>query len=314
MKHIKIWFLLVSLLAFSNAQANVVGADTHNFNPLVNGIDFVTVKSSETLDAGYVNMGLFVDFAVNTLPSYTDLNTGNRVEPDDTLLHMDIHAAIGLTKGWDIGFNIANVLQQETNTAEYKGFFSDKGLTDYMIYTKIRFLGNDSGGAALALSVNLPQTKNSPFLGFNSPAPSHDYNQDPIYNIELALDKDFGMWAAGFNVGYRVRSPGQYKSTIGLPGSGLEGEEVGLSPVGDQFLVSAALAKKFNDRTRLIGELYASFLADDPVNATAGVLAPTPNGSFQEKEDYSSSEFLLGLRHDFKPNLHWHVGLSLIHI
>ena len=311
LKHLKIVLSFAVLLAFSSANANVVGADTHNFNPLVNGVDFVTVKSSETLDPGQLNMGLFIDYAANSLPSYKGVS-GVKVEPDDTLLHMDIHAALGLTNWWDIGFNVANVLQQDTSVEEHKGFFSDKGLTDYMLYTKIRFLGNDQGGAALAVSVNLPQTKNSPFLGFNSPAPSHDYNEDPIYNIELVLDKDFGMWAAGLNLGYRVRSPGVNKSAVGLPGDSRDGEEVDINPIPDQFLASAALSKKFNDKTRIIGEIYASFLADDPVDVGGDGTpsATTTNTLTQTSEELSTAEFLLGLRHDFRPNIHWHIGAA----
>ena len=40
------------------ASANVIGNDTQNFNPTTNGLDFVTVQSSETLDPGIINFGL----------------------------------------------------------------------------------------------------------------------------------------------------------------------------------------------------------------------------------------------------------------
>lgn len=309
MKYINLGLLLLAVFTINTAQANVVGADTHNFNPLVNGIDFVTVKSSETLDAGYLNLGAFIDYSANSLPTYEDTNLGRTIEPDDTLLHMDLHAALGLTNWWDIGFNIANVISQETNEEAQRGFFADKGLTDIMLYTKIRFLGNDEGGAALALSANLPQTKNSPFLGLNTPAPSEDYNKDPIFNIELALDKDFGKWSAGVNAGYRVRSPGKAKSAIGLEGASTAGDEVTINPVGDQILASAALAYKMTDKTRIIGEYFTSFLAGDPEDV-GGQSSGAQSNDVQDAKTYSTNELLLGLRHDLKPNIHLHAGAS----
>ncbi len=312
MKYIKIGLLALSLLTVNTVQANVVGADTHNFNPLVNGIDFVTVKSSETLDAGYINLGAFIDYSVNSLPTYNQTVGGvlQTVEPDDSLLHLDLHAALGLTNWWDIGINIANVVSQTTEQELQNGFFADKGLTDVMLYTKIRFLGNDKGGAALALSVNLPQTKNSPFLGLNSPAPSDDYNQDPIINIELAVDKDFGKWSAGANVGYRMRNPGKNKSSIGIFNeSSADDDEVTLNPVGEQILASAALAYKMTDKTRIIGEYFTSFLAGDPENV-GGTSSGTSSTEEQLSKTFTTGELLLGLRHDIKPNLHLHAGAS----
>jgi len=39
-------FLYVALLAFSAAQANVIGTEYQNFNPTYSGLDFTTVNSS----------------------------------------------------------------------------------------------------------------------------------------------------------------------------------------------------------------------------------------------------------------------------
>lgn len=53
-----------------SAHANVVGTDMQNFNTITSGLDFVTVESSETLRPGVVNLGLFFNYAVNTLPYF----------------------------------------------------------------------------------------------------------------------------------------------------------------------------------------------------------------------------------------------------
>ena len=65
-KHL-VGFVII-IFTIGTAQANVVGIDAQNFNPTSNGIDFVTVQSSETLEPGIVNLGLFFNYAINTLP------------------------------------------------------------------------------------------------------------------------------------------------------------------------------------------------------------------------------------------------------
>jgi hypothetical protein len=53
-----------------SALANVIGTDLQNFNSTTNGLDFVTVQSSKTLDPGVLNLGLFFNYGVNTLPYF----------------------------------------------------------------------------------------------------------------------------------------------------------------------------------------------------------------------------------------------------
>ena len=62
--------LALILMTGARARANVVGADTQNFNPTNDGLDFVTVHSSETLTPGVINFGFFINYAVNSLPNY----------------------------------------------------------------------------------------------------------------------------------------------------------------------------------------------------------------------------------------------------
>ncbi len=58
--------LSVCLSAFTGrfALGTVIGPDMQNFNAAPDGLDFVTVQSSETLGTGYWNFGLFVNQAV----------------------------------------------------------------------------------------------------------------------------------------------------------------------------------------------------------------------------------------------------------
>src|SRR5690606_10741721 len=98
-----ITYLWSSILWSSTADANVVGADTQNFNPLTSGLDFVTVHSSETLQPGIINFGLFFNYAVNSLPNYEDVTTGSRTDFTDSLLSADLNFGVGIMKNWDFG-------------------------------------------------------------------------------------------------------------------------------------------------------------------------------------------------------------------
>ena len=61
MRSLKGLALAASLLA-PVASANVVGGDLQNFNAVPEGIDFVTVQSSETLEPGFFNVSLMLNF------------------------------------------------------------------------------------------------------------------------------------------------------------------------------------------------------------------------------------------------------------
>src|SRR5690606_20770787 len=93
--------LLFCQLFHSQAFANVVGADTQNFNPTTSGLDFVTVHSSETLQPGILNFGLFFNYAVNSLPNYVKQGTQERFSFSDTLLSSDFNFGLGLAQNWD---------------------------------------------------------------------------------------------------------------------------------------------------------------------------------------------------------------------
>src|SRR5580698_8410041 len=104
-------FLILVLVCASVAQANVVGTDTQNFNTTTDGLDFVTVQSSETLKPGIFNLGLFFNYAVNTLP-YFEANPSNRSGYNDSLTSSDANIGVGILKNWDAGISFPAVLSQ----------------------------------------------------------------------------------------------------------------------------------------------------------------------------------------------------------
>lgn len=268
-------FLFV--LLFSNQSlANVVGVDTQNFNPTSNGIDFVTVQSSETLEPGIMNFGLFFNYAINTLPNYQNTTTQTRDEPTDQLLSMDLSFGLGLMKNWDIGISFPQVLMQnvdETSTV-FRGQFENTGMTEIRLNTKYRFFGDSKGGLATILSMNYYMIENFPFTGTDP---------GPTINVEMAYDFTVGEVNIGTNVGYRFRNPGDR-----IPGIPVE-------PSPDEVILSVAssyLVSRID--TKFIAEVFGSI--------------PTEEVQFQSDRDLSSAEFLFGAKWDVTRDVAMHLG------
>ncbi len=267
--------LLSILLTLSaTSSANVVGADAQNFNPTSNGLDFVTVQSSETLKPGIFNLGLFVNHAVNSLP-YFESTPGNRLNFTDSLTSFDFNAGMGLMENWDVGFSLPQVLRQQVDDGTgSRGEFAATGITELRFNTKFRFLGDPSGGLAAVLSTNMNLVENNPYSGRDN---------GPTLNFELAADTTIRRWALGANFGYRARSKGTK-----IPGSIAD-------PLGNQWIASAAASYHFQQySTKVISEVF-------------GALPSESSNSFGERS-LSSFEWLLGVKYDVNTNLAIHAG------
>ena len=273
-KHL-VGFVII-IFTIGTAQANVVGIDAQNFNPTSNGIDFVTVQSSETLEPGIVNLGLFFNYAINTLPNYQNTTTQTRDEPKDQLISMDFSIGLGLTKDWDIGITIPQVLWQDVDetTTVFRGQFENTGITEYRANTKYRFFGDARGGLATILSVNWFVIENYPFTGTDP---------GPTINVELAYDFTVGDFNLGTNIGYRFRNPGDP-----VPG-------VPVQPYPDQFVFSFAGSYLLTSLdTKIIAEVFSSL--------------PTEEVQFTSDRELSSAEFILGAKWDVSNGVAVHVG------
>lgn len=268
------FFLILNLLSSKTATANVVGSDAQNFNPTSNGLDFVTVQSSETLRPGIFNLGLFLNHAVNSLP-YFESTPGSRLNFTDSLTSFDFNAGVGLMKDWDIGFSLPQVIRQQVDDGtSSRGEFSSTGITEVRFNTKFRFFGDSSSGLAAILSSNLNLVENNPYSGQNS---------GPTINFELAGDATIRRWAIGANFGYRARSKGTK-----IPGSIAD-------PLGDQWIASAAASYHFPAySTKVISEIFGA--------------VPSQSSSNFSERSASSFEWLLGVKHDVNTNLALHAG------
>lgn len=276
----RLYKLCVSLivgLVSSVATANVIGTDSQNFNTTTDGLDFVTVQSSKTLDPGIINFGLFFNYAVNTLP-YFEANPDNRSSYNDSLLESDLNFGVGILPKWDAGLSLPAVLSQSVaNPSAIGGSFSSYGNTEVRPNTKYRFLGNDTSGLALIASANFNRIQNNPYSGLGG---------GPTLNLEMAGDRRFGDFQVGLNVGYRWRQPGSQ-----IPG-------IPIAPFGNQFIYSGAANYLIpHSDTKMILEIFGA-------NATQ-----TSNYADQGRSQ-DSLEALLGMKHDFTTHLAFHAGFG----
>ena len=278
MKASKVLVLCTAFLA-AKGFANVTGSDLQNFNATTNGLDFVTVQSSETLAPGVFNLGLFANYAVNTLPRYYDA-AGRQPKTSDSITAADFNIGYGLASNWDIGISFPQVIAQDVQIDGARGEFGQKGLTEVRANTKIRFYGDPTGGIALVLSGNMNVTENNPYVGEGG---------GPVFNVEVAADKTFfKKIAVGLNLGYRKRTPGEQ-----IP-------DFPIAPLQDQLIASVAASFLITRiDTKIIAEWFGSWPADESKSVES-----------IESRSVSSGEALLGFKHDISDQLALHGGVG----
>lgn len=284
MKKLIAFFILAAGLS---AHANVIGTEYQNFNPDISGTDFTTVHSSEPSKQCMCNLGIFLNYAKNTLTysdRYYQTNTdllGKRA--NDYLLGADVYGSIGINKNWDIGVALPFIVTAKNDDPYGVSYFDEFGLTEIRPMTKYRFYGDDNGGLAVVISANFNTIKNNPFAGSN---PS------PTFNAELAADTTvFGDVKIAGNIGYRKRSPGAQlvDSATGL--------RVPFVPFSDSVIYSAAVALRLNSiNSDLIGELNGSL--------------PGGAGSDSVKTAQQALEATVGLRNNWSQMTTVHAGLG----
>ena len=282
----KTFFGALVFFITSQSFANIVGADTQNFNPDYGHNDFVTVRSSNTIDQGHINITLFSDYSAGTLPAYpldASPTVERRASLDDTAIYSHFGIGLGVLDWLDVGVSLPVILNQEVDSPNPRGQFAENGMVEIRAAAKARLINfDDGGGVAFQTSVGFNQVENNPFLG-DDPGAS--------INLELIFDKKFGRVHLAGNVGYRLRSPGEPSETIGTtPARPIQ-------PNDDVVIASAALGYQMNDSWNLIGELWGSW----------------PDGDFggvAVYRDIDSYEALLGLKYKWSDKLNLHGGAT----
>jgi outer membrane protein OmpA-like peptidoglycan-associated protein len=275
---------LVTVMSLSNslttvAFANVVGSDMQLFNPTTDGLDFVTVESSETLLPGYVNFGLFMNYAVNTLPYFEDVGqTQSKVSFNDKILAADLNVGVGIARNFSVGLSLPQILTQEVSTEGHNGRFRDNGNTEVRLNAKYRLIGDEDGGIALGGVVNFNRTKDNPYVG--------DKDR-PIYTAQLIADKKItSVITLGINLGYRWRNPGEPLK-----------DAAPIKPLQNQIIGSVAMAYLLPSiDSKIIWEIFGSKAAN--------------NIDGNSDRTASSSESLLGIKHDLNHSTAVHGGFG----
>lgn len=273
-------FNLLAVLALSMfltdvGFSNVVGSDTQNFNPVTDGVDNVTVHSSNTLEPGFFNLGLFSTYAKNTLPYFKKNDgTDDRIRFDDAIIATDAMIGYGIMKNWDVGVSLPAVLYQDAKSEGYHGQFEKRGLTDIRINTKYKLWGTKDYGIATILSTNMNLIEDNPYVGKSAA---------PIINLELAGDVKIANVGLAANVGYRWRHPGQK----------LE-DDTPIEPLRDMVIASGAASVDITPSNKIIAEIYSSIPSTE-VNDASDRLQ-------------SSAEANLGLKHQATKELALHIG------
>ncbi|WP_413288159.1 OmpA family protein [Bdellovibrio sp. HCB337] len=274
---LKLLFALSGLLLPASALANICGTDYQNFNPTTNGLDFVTVQSSETLKPCIANMGVFFNYAADSLTYSQSLNATyeNGQKSRDRILGADLSLGFGLAERWDAGINVPFIVSQEVTDDYYVSSYGEKGATEVKLNTKYRFFGGDDGGFAAVLSMNKNLIENNPFTGTGA---------GPTWNLEFAADTTLASnWAVAVNAGYRWRDKGEP-----IP-------NVPFVPMGNQWIYSAAASYLVASLdTKIIAEVYGSRAAE-PVDQDTD-------------RSLNALEGLVGLKYDATTNLALHAG------
>jgi outer membrane protein OmpA-like peptidoglycan-associated protein len=275
--YFRVLFVATSLMFLftPKSDANIVGAGTQNFNPITNGLDFATVHSSKTLEPGILNLGAFLNTAVNSLP-YVDTGVQSRTDLNDSLTSSDLNFGIGILPRLDIGFSFpALITQSIDNETGVRGNFVSTGSTEIRANAKWRFLEGAKYGVATILSTNFPRTRNDPYAGSDS---------GPTVNLEFAGDYTWSLRTiTAFNIGVRKRSPG-----TPIPGSFIE-------PMGDQFIASAAISYLLEGTdTKFIGEVFGA--------------VPLGSQGVNPSRNLTSFEALAGIKQDISQELSLHAG------
>jgi len=271
------------LFFFSAAQANIVGADTQNFNPDYGHQDFVTVRSSATIPKAHINFGVFADYSQGSLPVYPDdamPTIVNKQDIEDTAVYVHMVFGLGLTDWLDVGMSVPYIVSQTVDSPQPRGQFAENGLVEMRFAAKARIIDfEEGGGVAIMGSVGMNRIEFNPFIG---------QDPGPTINLEAVVDKKFGNFHLSGNVGFRLRDPGESNKSVG---------GVPIIPNDDIFIASLGLAYALDDKLSVMGELWGAW----PDGDFGGVAI------YREFESY---EALIGLKYKYSETLNFHGGAT----
>lgn len=277
-------FLAIFFWSYTS-YANVIGADTQNFNPDYGHNDFVTVRSSAPIPRGHFNLTFFADYSSETLPVYseeTSPTTVDKADLGDSAVYTHVGIGLGVLDWLDIGASFPYIVNQTVDSSVARGEFAKNGSVEMRFAAKVRLFQfeDKSGGFSFQPSIGINQVEYNPFIG-NEPGPT--------INFEFILDKKIGRLNLSGNLGYRMRDPGVPNKEIG---------GIWIEPNDDILIASAGAAYSMSDDLSLVGELWAAWPDDGQYGGVA---------VYRDKSIY---EALAGLKYKTSDKLNFHAGVS----
>lgn len=267
---------MIYLLPVS-VSANVLG-DMQTFAPNTDGRDFITVHTGRPLDKGWWAFSNYANYARNHLLVYSDLAAQTPIRPfNDQLLEYDLDIAYGLTDRLQLFFASPILMWQESDPEQTTYVNVTRGPATYRPGFKWTLTDDDRTNSAIVISADILSVRNSPYTGLDP---------TPIFNFEWAQSWITGQnrkWA--LNIGYRQRNPGP----IPL--------DARMLPLDDQIMASFGYSATFSKTSRWVFEVFAS--------------APAQRGLYNDQEDASSLDLLLGLKHRWYKNLNFDWGATI---
>ncbi len=264
-------------------NANIVGADTQNFNPNYGYNDFVTVRSSKIIPKAHFNILFFLDYSLESLPVYPDEfspTVENTENIGDTAIYTHLGFGLGVTDWLDIGASFPYIVNQNVESPQPRGQFAENGAVEMRFAAKARLFNfKESGGLAILGSIGINKVDFNPFIGSDP---------GPTLNFEVIADKKLGEFHLSGNIGYRLRDPGESNKDVG---------GIKIQPNDDIVIASLGLAYNFNRNLDLIGEFWAAWPDGD-------------FGSVAIQRDIKSYEALFGLKYKYHKNLNFYGGLT----
>lgn len=258
------------------ATANVLG-NFQTFSPNSDQQYFETVNSSKTLPPGWFNLGLYGNFAKNSLLVYSDINDqSTKLNYQDSMLSYDVIAAFGIQKNLHAFIQIPGVFDQSSDTGQSQTVKISRGFNSFRPGAKWDISQKKGGGWALVGSLDYPSTKDDPFSGVN---PGPIFNVEGVYDIRTERD------AFAVNFGYRKRNPGSTSATASM------------YPLKDQMTGSVGYTKKISDSMWWVTEGFMSY--------------PIVKTPYKNAADISSIEALGALRYEPENNLFAHLGATV---
>ena len=268
----------------SITMANVVGSDHQNFNPAMTNKDFVTVFSADTLGQGNYSLGLFYNYATNTLP-YFDSNGENK-DTEKTLNALgtvEVGGSYGIFNWWDIGVSVPYLLHQsvDEDSNNFYGYFSELGILSFKVYNKFKVFEHKEFKLGLVNTINVNTVEDNPYTGDST---------FPAISLEGVASWEKGIWKLAANAGYKYRQAGD---TVVF-----DDNSQPIEPFENQFTYSAAVGVKIPEtKFEINTELYGTYSNE--------------NLSSVSPRNASVLEGLLGARYYLPHDLSVHAGLEV---